>query len=96
MSALIAMEEWPRVSWMSALGDLLHTTARSAPPDTQAELPAATEFNRARRSAIRADPTTAAALRAAAKNLVHAPSDPGGLAVAVIFTLLQLAIAAAR
>ncbi|MFC4034177.1 relaxase/mobilization nuclease domain-containing protein [Streptomyces polygonati] len=82
---------------LAALGDLLHTAARSALPDTRAELrAAAAEFNRARRSVIRADHISAAAMRATAKNLVHAPSDPGGLAVAVIFALLQLAIAAAH
>ncbi|MFF7155338.1 relaxase/mobilization nuclease domain-containing protein [Streptomyces sp. NPDC008139] len=82
---------------LAALSTLLHTAALTAPPASRAELKAAaTAFNRARRSAIRADHQKATALRDAAKDLIYASSDAGGFAVAVLFALIHTAAAAAR
>ena len=82
---------------LEAFGDTLHNLARATPGLYQPELQAAAQaFNRARRSAIRADHQAATDLRQAAKELTHASNIPGGLAIAVIFTALHLARAAAR
>ncbi|MBM9508522.1 hypothetical protein ITX44_29005 [Streptomyces sp. KK5PA1] len=82
---------------LAAYSTLLHNTALNAPPAYRAELrAAATAFNRARRSAIRADHHKATALREAAKDLIYASHDAGGLPVAVIATIVHLAVAAAR
>ncbi|WP_327290337.1 relaxase/mobilization nuclease domain-containing protein [Streptomyces sp. NBC_01198] len=82
---------------LAAYSTMLHNTALHAPPTYKAELrAAAVAFNRARRSAIRADHHKATALREAAKDLIYASHDAGGLPVAVIATLLHLAIAATR
>lgn len=82
---------------LAAISTLLHNTALNAPPTYRAELrAAATAFNRARRSAIRADHQKATALRNAAKDLIYASHDTGGLPVAVIATLLHLTVAVAR
>jgi hypothetical protein len=53
-------------------------------------------FNRARRSAIRADHEAATALRKAAKELAYASGEPGGLAIALLFATVHLARAAAK
>jgi hypothetical protein len=53
-------------------------------------------FNRARRSATRADHQAATALRKAAKELAYASSEPGGLAIALLFATVHLARAAAH
>ncbi|MEU6848447.1 mobilization protein [Actinacidiphila alni] len=56
----------------AAFGELLHNAAATTPARIRAELrAAAVEFNRANRSAIRAEHQTAAALRTAAKELLH-------------------------
>ncbi|WP_335970929.1 relaxase/mobilization nuclease domain-containing protein [Streptomyces sp. CA2R106] len=82
---------------LAAFSTFLHNTALAAPPGAKAELKAAaTDFNRARRSAIRADHQKATALRNAAKDLIYASSDAGGLAVAVLFALIHTAAAAAH
>jgi hypothetical protein len=82
---------------LTAFSTLLHNTALAAPPASRAELKAAaSEFNRARRSAIRADHQKATALRDAAKDLIYASSDASGFAVAVLFALIHTAAAAAR
>ncbi|MEV6005810.1 mobilization protein [Streptomyces sp. NPDC051976] len=82
---------------LSAFSAFLHNTALAAPRGSRAELKAAAaDFNRARRSAIRADHQKASALRDAAKDLIYASSDAGGLAVAVLFALVHTAAAAAR
>ncbi|NJP43241.1 relaxase/mobilization nuclease domain-containing protein [Actinacidiphila epipremni] len=82
---------------LAAYSTMLHNTALNAPPAYRAELrAAATAFNRARRSAIRADHQKATALRQAAKDLTYASHDAGGLPVAVIATLVHLAVAATR
>nr|WSX78110.1 relaxase/mobilization nuclease domain-containing protein [Streptomyces sp. NBC_00899] len=82
---------------VTAFSTLLHNAALAAPPASRAELrAAATAFNRASRSAIRADHQKATALRDAAKDLVYASSDAGGFAVAVLFVLIHTAAAAAR
>ncbi|MFJ9355698.1 relaxase/mobilization nuclease domain-containing protein [Streptomyces mirabilis] len=82
---------------LDAFGDALHNLALAANGEHRAELQAAARaFNRARRSAIRADHQAATALREAAKELAYATHDPGGLAIALIFTALHLARAAAK
>ncbi|MFK0291096.1 relaxase/mobilization nuclease domain-containing protein [Streptomyces sp. NPDC090442] len=81
---------------LDAFGDTLHNLARAIPGPHQAELQAAARaFNRARRSAIRADHQAATELRQAAKELAHAPNIPGGLAIALVFAALHLARAVA-
>lgn len=52
-------------------------------------------FNRARRSATRADHQAATALRKAAKELAYASNAPGGFAIALLFATVHLARAAA-
>ncbi|MFI8883559.1 relaxase/mobilization nuclease domain-containing protein [Streptomyces sp. NPDC053813] len=80
---------------LDAFSDALHNLARATHGPHQAELQAAaTGFNRARRSAIRADHQAATSLRDAAKELAYATHEPGGLAIAVIFAALHLARAA--
>jgi relaxase-like protein len=82
---------------LDAFADTLHNLARATPRAHQAELEAAAQaFNRARRSAFRADHQAATALRAAAKELAYAPNIPGGLAIALLFTAVHLARAAAK
>ncbi|KOU05185.1 mobilization protein [Streptomyces sp. NRRL F-5755] len=82
---------------LEACGDTLHNLARTTPGPHQAELQAAAQaFNRARRSAIRADHQAATELSEAAKELTYAPNLPGGLAIALIFAALHLARAAAH
>ncbi|MEU6378599.1 mobilization protein [Streptomyces sp. NPDC046909] len=82
---------------LDAFGDTLHNLALASHGPHRAELQAAAQvFNRARRSAIRADHQAATALREAAKELAYATHDPGGLAIALIFAALQLARAAAK
>ncbi|MFS4093337.1 relaxase/mobilization nuclease domain-containing protein [Streptomyces sp. AF1A] len=82
---------------LDAFADTLHNLARSTSGPHQAELQAAAmAFNRSRRSAIRADHQAATELRQAAKELAYAPTIPGGLAIALIFTALHLARAAAK
>ncbi|MER6010500.1 relaxase/mobilization nuclease domain-containing protein [Streptomyces bluensis] len=82
---------------LDAFGDALHNLALTANGGHRAELQAAARaFNRARRSAIRADHQAATALREAAKELAYAPHDPGGLAIALIFAALHVARAAAK
>ncbi|MBD0735760.1 mobilization protein [Streptomyces sp. CBMA29] len=57
---------------VAAFGELLHNAAATTPPRIRAELrAAAAKFNHANRSAIRAEHQSAAALRTAAKELLH-------------------------
>ncbi|MFF7733112.1 relaxase/mobilization nuclease domain-containing protein [Streptomyces sp. NPDC007984] len=82
---------------LDAFGDALHNLAVAANGGHRAELQAAARaFNRARRSAIRADHQAATAFREAAKELAYATHNPGGLAIALIFAALHLARAAAK
>ncbi|WFB09917.1 mobilization protein [Streptomyces sp. LX-29] len=82
---------------LEAFGDTLLNLARATPGPHQTELQAAAQaFNRARRSAIRADHQAATELREAAKELTYAPNIPGGLAIALVFAALHLARAAAH
>ncbi|MET9812598.1 mobilization protein [Streptomyces sp. NPDC006355] len=82
---------------LDAFGDALHNLALATNGPARAELQAAARtFNRARRSAIRADHQAATALREAAKELAYATGDPGGLAIALVFAALHLARAAAK
>ncbi|MEV5977248.1 mobilization protein [Streptomyces sp. NPDC052114] len=82
---------------LDAFADTLHNLARATPGPYQGELrAAATAFNRARRSAIRADHEAAGELRQAARELTYAANVPGGLAIALVFAALHLARAAAK
>ncbi|MGW5619751.1 relaxase/mobilization nuclease domain-containing protein [Streptomyces olivaceus] len=82
---------------LDAFGDTLHNLALTSHGPHRAELQAAAQvFNRARRSVIQADHQAATSLREAAKELVYATNDPGGLAIALIFAALHLSRAAAK
>ncbi|NSC22244.1 mobilization protein [Streptomyces albus subsp. chlorinus] len=82
---------------LDAFGDTLHNLALATKGPIRSELhAAATAFDRARRSAIRADHQAATALRQAAKDLVNTSSKPGGIAIALVFAALHLARAAAK
>ncbi|TFI28609.1 mobilization protein [Streptomyces sp. 4R-3d] len=82
---------------LAAFGDALYNIASATPGPHRAELrAAATAFNRARRSATRADHEAATALRQAANELVFASTEPGGLAIALLFATVYLARAAAK
>ncbi|WP_371639891.1 relaxase/mobilization nuclease domain-containing protein [Streptomyces virginiae] len=80
-----------------AFGDALYNIASATTGPHRAELrAAAVGFNRARRSATRADHQAATALRKAAKELAYASNEPGGLAIALLFATVHLARAAAK
>lgn len=83
---------------LAAFGELLHNTATAGPAATRAELRAAARaFDRATRSAIRADHQQSTALRAAAKELLTPTARSEESAVAALLsTAVLLAIAAAR
>ncbi len=82
---------------LAAFGDVLYIIASATPGPHRAELrAAATAFNRARRSATRADHQAAHALRQAAKELTYASNGPGGLTIALLFATVHLTRAAAR
>ncbi|MFE9485258.1 hypothetical protein ACFYNF_02205 [Streptomyces sp. NPDC006641] len=82
---------------LAAFGDALHNIASATTSPHRADLrSAAMAFNRARRSAIRADHQAATTLRKAAKELAYASSEPGGLAIALLFATVHLARAAAK
>ncbi|WP_328741951.1 mobilization protein [Streptomyces caniferus] len=82
---------------LDAFSDALHNLARAVHGPHRAELQAAaTVFNRARRSAIRADHQAATSLRDATRELAYARDEPGGLAIAFIFAALHVARAAAN
>ncbi|SCD37460.1 hypothetical protein GA0115245_139829 [Streptomyces sp. di188] len=83
--------------YLATFGDALYNIASATTGPHRAELRAAAiSFNRARRSAIRADHQAATALRKAAKELAYASHEPGGLAVALLFATVHLARAAAK
>lgn len=82
---------------LAAFGDVLYNVATATPGPHRTELrAAASAFNRARRSATRADHQAATALRQAAKELVYTSNEPGGLAIALLFATVHLARAAAK
>lgn len=82
---------------LAAFGDALYNFASSTSGPHRTELrAAASAFNRARRSAMRADHDAATALRQAGKELAYASNEPGGLAIALLFATLHLARAAAK
>ncbi|MEU3046336.1 mobilization protein [Streptomyces sp. NPDC006984] len=82
---------------LDAFGDALYNIASATTGPHQAELRAAAmAFNRARRSATRADHQAATALRKAAKELAYASNQPGGLAIALLFATVHLTRAAAH
>ncbi|MES9588724.1 mobilization protein [Streptomyces sp. NPDC094045] len=82
---------------LAAFGDALYNIASATTGPHRAELRAAAmAFNRARRSATRADHQAATALRKAAKELAYASTEPGGLAIALLFATVHLARAAAK
>lgn len=77
---------------LAAFGDALYNIASATPGPHRAEVrAAASAFNRARRSATRADHQAAHA-----KELAYASNEPGGLAIALLFATVHLARAAAR
>ncbi|CAM5393321.1 relaxase/mobilization nuclease domain-containing protein [Streptomyces tanashiensis] len=83
--------------YLAAFGDALYNIASATTGPHRAELQeAAMAFNRARRSATRADHQAATALRKAAKELAYATNEPGGLAIALLFATVHLARAAAK
>ncbi|MBT2393692.1 mobilization protein [Streptomyces sp. ISL-1] len=97
LTALDAGDDATAQGHLDAFADILHNVARNIPGPHQAELQAAASaFNRARRSVIRADHQAATELRQAARELTHAANIPGGLAIALIFTALHLARAASK
>ncbi|MBT2871388.1 mobilization protein [Streptomyces cellulosae] len=82
---------------LAAFGDALYNIAGATTGPHRAELRAAAmAFNRARRSAIRADHQAATALFKAAKELAYASGEPGGIAIALLFATVHLARAAAK
>ncbi|GGP89030.1 hypothetical protein GCM10010249_03400 [Streptomyces roseolilacinus] len=82
---------------LAAFGDALYNIASATTGPHRAELRAAAmAFNRARRSATRADHQAATALHKAAKELAYASNEPGGLAIALLFATVHLARAAAK
>ncbi|MBF6046022.1 mobilization protein [Streptomyces sp. NRRL B-1677] len=96
-AALESCDETTAQGYLAAFGDVLYNMASAASGPHRAELQAAAiAFNRARRSTIRADHQTANALREAAKELVYASHEPGGLAIALVFAALRLARAGAQ
>jgi hypothetical protein len=98
-AALFADDDPAAQAHLAAFGDLLHATADAAPAPSRAELQAAaTAFQRATRSAIRAEHQRAAAVRTAAKDLFRtATSAEDGTALAVLLSALVLvAVAASR
>ncbi|MDG4858789.1 mobilization protein [Streptomyces sp. T-3] len=97
LTALDSGDDATAQGQLDAFADTLHNLARATPGPHQGELQAAARaFNRARRSAIRADHQAATELRQAARELAYAPNLPGGLAIALVFTALHLARAAAH
>ncbi|MFD5084245.1 relaxase/mobilization nuclease domain-containing protein [Kitasatospora sp. NPDC058406] len=83
----------------AAFGELLHTASLTAPTPARAELrAAATAFNRATRSRIRAEHQPAAALRSAAKELLYTASSgkDGEAAAALLSTAVFVLIAIAH
>ncbi|WP_198357247.1 relaxase/mobilization nuclease domain-containing protein [Streptomyces fildesensis] len=84
---------------LAAFGELLHTTAQTAPAAHREQLrAAATAFNRANRTALRADHQQATALRSAAKAILApaSPGDGGAALAALLSTAVLIAIAAAQ
>lgn len=83
---------------ITALGELIESTAQKAPDHSRAELRAAAQtFARAQRSQIRAEHQAAHTLRRAARDIVHTATGPDGSAFAALLTALVWAtIVAAR
>ncbi|MFJ8372071.1 relaxase/mobilization nuclease domain-containing protein [Streptomyces sp. NPDC094461] len=82
---------------LAAFGDTRYNIASATLGPHRAELrAAASTFNRARRSATRADHQAATALSQAAKELAYASNEPGGLAIALLFAAVHLVRAAAK
>lgn len=79
----------------AAFGELLHNTAATAPKQIRAELrAAAVAFDRANRSAIRAEHQGAYALRQAGKELIRAlPSQNTDVVTALLATAIYVLIA---
>ncbi|MFD3565026.1 relaxase/mobilization nuclease domain-containing protein [Streptomyces sp. NPDC058686] len=97
LAALDSGDDATAQGHLDGFADTLHNLARVTPGPHQAELQAAAQaFNRSRRSAIRADRQAATELHRAARELTYAANIPGGLAIALIFTALHLARAAAK
>lgn len=74
---------------IAALGELIEATSQAAPAELRTELRAASRaFAHAQRSQIRAEHSTAAGLRAAARDLVNAGTGKDGSALAVLLAAL--------
>ncbi|MFJ8432010.1 relaxase/mobilization nuclease domain-containing protein [Kitasatospora sp. NPDC094019] len=74
---------------ITALGDIINATAQQAPAELRAELRAATRvFARAQRSQVRAHHQSAADLRRAARDILHAGDGPDGNALTVMIAAL--------
>lgn len=96
-TALDSSDDAAAQGHLAAFADALYNIASATTGPHQAELRAAAmAFNRARRSATRADHQAATALRKAAKELAYASNEPGGLAIALLFATVHLAGAAAK
>ncbi|MCX4674327.1 relaxase/mobilization nuclease domain-containing protein [Streptomyces sp. NBC_01433] len=82
---------------IAAFADFLHTATLYAPRPTRTELrAAAVAFNRANRSAIRADHQAGHALRKAGQELLYGTHSAGEFVIAVLAAAIHLAVAAAR
>ncbi len=82
---------------IAAFADFLHTATLYGPHSLRAELRAAAiTFNRANRSAIRADHQAGHALRKAGQELLYGTHDAVGFVIAVLFAAIHLAHASAR
>ncbi|MFD3608681.1 relaxase/mobilization nuclease domain-containing protein [Streptomyces atroolivaceus] len=82
---------------IAAFGDFLHTAALHAPRPLRAEMQAAASaFNRANRSMIRADHQVGHALRKAGQELLYGTNSAGDFVIAVLAATVHLALAAAH
>ncbi|MFH8472403.1 relaxase/mobilization nuclease domain-containing protein [Streptomyces sp. NPDC018000] len=81
---------------LAALGEALDAVALTAPPDIRTELrTAASAFERATRSRIRAEHHHARALRGAVKAMLHDPTPKDGALLAMFLDAALLAVIAA-
>lgn len=82
---------------IAAFGDFLHAAALHGPHPLRAEIQAAASaFNRANRSMIRADHRAAHALRKAGQELLYGTNSAGNFVIAVLAATVHLALAAAH
>ncbi|MFI7364898.1 relaxase/mobilization nuclease domain-containing protein [Streptomyces sp. NPDC050149] len=82
---------------IAAFGDFLHTSALHVPHPLRAEIQAAASaFNRANRSMIRADHRAGYALRKAGQELLYGTNSAGDFVIAVLAATVHLALAASH